>query len=207
MSQGTENSVVGLRDVVLVTLLTALWLVIAVMIIGGITAVNMFAGFVVAPMLALAVCGVIFVLMCAKAPRRGTLLLMSVIIGLYVFLTSGFVVVAVIDVAAGVLMEIIVSGKDGYRNPVRLTIAYAVFGICWNVAPAAQILVAKESMIETFLAQGLTLEYIESTMSYYSVTNLALAVVSIAIGAVIGVAIGRRLLKKHFAPAGVVEGD
>lgn len=203
MSQTKERTWIGLKDAVIAALLSALWLFVAT-ICSYPFLFNLTLALVAGPALGCAVAGVIYILMCAKAPRRGTLLIMGALVAVYVLLTTGYVVVSVVDVLAGIAMELIMLAKGGYRNRKLVTAAYVVFGVCWSTAPMIALLTTKESVMAQSLAMGLTEEYVNSVFSVYTPENVALAAVVTAVGALVGGLVGTRFLKKHFAPAGIV---
>ena len=200
-----ERKWIGLKDVILVTLLSAVWIAVSFVVMIPFST-NLNLAMAVGPGAALIISGITYTLMCAKAPRHGTLLLFCVIEGIYNYISVGLILVSVINILVGAVMELIMF-KDGYRKRIRLMIAYAVFGVGWIMAPAVSVLSTRASTEATLLASGFTQEYVDSCFALYSAGNLALSAVIVAVASVIGVLLGYKLLKKHFIPAGVVEDD
>lgn len=193
---------IRLKDVILITLLTALCLVICTVVVLPFSANIKLVLWLVSGIEVL-LCGPIYTLMCAKAPRRGTMILFAFLFAVYYYFTNSMIVISLMIFAIGILMELIVLG-DGYRNPARLSIALSIFGVGIMMSPVVLMFSSKTSLAETMLASGLTQEYIDSVFSVYSVTNILIGVVVTIIGAVTGCLLGYRLMKKHFAPAGIV---
>lgn len=200
-----ERKWIGLKDLILVTLLSALWIAVSAVVMLPFTT-NLTLAMTLGPALALIVSGTIYMLMCAKAPRHGTLLLFLVIEAIYNYITVGVILVAVLNVVTGIIMELIML-NGGYKNKIRLAVAYAVFGICWVMAPAISVLSTRAATEQALLAGGFDQAYIDSAFAMYSAGNLILDCVIVAAAAVVGSLIGYRLLKKHFMPAGVVTDD
>jgi energy-coupling factor transport system substrate-specific component len=202
-----ENTrkLIGLKDVILVTLLTAVCIIICTVAVLPFAANIKLVLWVVSG-LELLLCGPIYILMCAKAPRYGTQLLFSFLFAVYYYFTNGMILISLMVFGIGVIKELMML-KNGYRSPVRLTAAHAVFGVGVMMAPVVMIMATKEQMIATMLDSGLTQEYIDNVFSVYSAGNIAIGIVLAIAGAIFGCWIGYRMLRKHFAPAGIVEGE
>lgn len=194
---------VGLKDVILVTLLTALCIVIVTVVVLPFAANLQLVLWLVSG-IDMLLCGPIYMLMVSKAPRHGTHLIFTFLFAVYYFISNGMILISLIIFGIGVVMELLML-KGGYRSPVRLTLAYVVFGVGIMVAPIIMILTTRQSMIDIMLANGLTMEYAESMFAVYSPLNIFIGVVITIVCAVLGCLIGYRMLKKHFRPAGVVE--
>ena len=199
----TKRQFIGLKDVVLITLLTALCLVICTIVVLPFST-NVKLVLWVVTGLEMLLCGPIFVRMCAKAPRRGTAVLFAFIFAVYYYFTNSMIIISLTLLAVGVVMELVLLG-DGYKKPVRLTISYALFGLGVMLTPPILILVQKTSMVEMMLSNGLTQDYIDAMFAVYSGANLTIGILVTVVGSAIGCFIGYRLLKKHFAPAGIVD--
>lgn len=201
-----ENArkVVGLKDVILVTLLTALCLIVFSLVLIPFSA-NLTLVLWLVSGIDLLLCGAIYMLMVSKAPRHGTLLIFTFLFAVYYFITNGLIIVSAIIFATGILGEVLML-RGGYHSPVRLTIAYALFGLGTMYAPIVLIMTTKEQMIAQIIANGMTREYAEGMFALYSPLNIAIGTAVTILGAVLGCWFGYRMLKKHFRPAGIVEG-
>lgn len=194
---------IGLKDVILVTLLTALCLVIVTIAVLPFAANVKLVLWVVSG-LEMLLCGPIYMLMVSKAPRYGTQLLFSFIFAVYYFITNGMILISLLILGVGIVRELMML-KGGYHSPVRLTAAYTLFGLGVMFAPIVLMLTTRQQMIDTMLDSGLTLEYAESMFAIYSPANIAIGAFITVIGAVLGCMLGYRMLRKHFRPAGIVE--
>ena len=92
-----------------------------------------------------------------------------------------------------------------YKNKIRATIAYVIFGLTIMMAPNVLIFLQKDAMIAGLLANGMTQEYIDSIFAVYSAKNIGIGIVLTIIGAVAGISIGYRILNRYFISGGMVE--
>ena len=195
---------IGLKDVILVTLLTAICIAIVTVVVIPFAA-NIQLTLWLVSALDLLLCGPVYMLMVSKAPRYGTQLLYSVLFAIYYFITNGMILISLMIIGVGIVRELMML-KGGYRSPLRLTISYTLFGLGVLFAPIVMVFATRQQMIDIMLSNGLTLEYAESMFAIYSPTNILIAVVSTIAGGVLGCFLGYAMLKKHFRPAGIVEG-
>lgn len=201
-----ENSrkFIGLKDVILIAVLTALCIIICSVVVLPFAANIQLVLWLVSG-IDMLLCGAIYILMCSKAPRHGTQLLFAFLFAVYYYLTNGMILISLMIFGIGVINELLMLG-GGYRKPVRLTAALSLFGVGVMMAPVVLIMTTREQMVAAVLANGGTQEYAEAMLSVYSWGNIAIGIAVTIIGAILGCLIGCRMLRKHFAPAGIVEG-
>ena len=142
--------------------------------------------------------------MIAKAPKTGTAFIFSFIFAIYYFFTNSMIIISAMIAAAGIIMELIMM-KGGYKNKIRATIAYVIFGLTIMMAPNVLIFLQKDAMTAGLLANGMTQEYIDSIFAVYSAKNIGIGIVLTIIGAVAGILIGYRILNRYFISGGMVE--
>jgi energy-coupling factor transport system substrate-specific component len=202
-ASGTQKArqFLGLKDVILVTLLTALCILICTVIVLPFAANLQLVLWAVGG-LDLLVCGPIYILMCARAPRYGTQLLFSFLFAVYYYFTNGMILISLMIVTIGVVRELMML-KDGYYSPVRLTAAFTLFGIGVMLAPVILLKTTADQVIATMLASGLSQEYVDGMLAVYSAGNIAIGIALTIVGGILGCFIGYRMLRKHFKPAGV----
>lgn len=201
-----ENSrkFIGLKDVILVAVLTALCIIICSVVLLPFAANIQLVLWLVSG-IDMLLCGAVYILMCAKAPRHGTQLLFAFLFAIYYYFTNGMILISLMIFGIGIVNELLMMG-GGYRKPVRLTAALALFGVGVMLAPVVIVLTTQEQMVAALLANGLTQEYADAMLAVYSWGNILSGVAGTILGAVLGCVIGYRMLRKHFAPAGIVEG-
>lgn len=201
-----ENTrkVIDIKDIILVTLLSALCIILTMVVTLPFMG-NVQLTFLFSVGLAALVCGPVYMLMIAKAPRFGTQFLMSFLFSIYYLMTTGLPSIFALILVAGILREALMLG-GGYKKPFRLTASYAIHWIAVTLSPVVMLTVAGSQMTETLRAGGYSDEYIAGIVSGYSSPILIVSAILIAIaGPVLGYLLGRKMLKKHFRPAGVAE--
>lgn len=198
-----KTNKIGLKDIVLITLLTAISIGIQTLVLIPFVANLKFVLWFVSGIDWL-LCGVIYCLMMAKSPKTGTAFTMSFIYAVYYFFMNSMIFISLMIVGAGLVMEAIL-WKQGYKSKLRLTLAYIIFGLTIMMAPNILILLQKDAVVAGLLANGLTQEYIDSMFSVYSAQNLIIGAVITTLGAILGSQIGFRVLGRYFVAGGIVE--
>ena len=197
------NKKIGLKDIVLITLLTAIMIgiqtVVLMPFITNLKFVIWFVGGIDGVL-----CGIIYCLMIAKAPKLGTAFICSFIFAVYYFFVNSMIIISAMIAGAGLVMELIL-WNNGYKNKIKATIAYALFGLTIMLAPNVLIFLQKDAMIAGLQANGLTQEYIDSIFAVYSAENIGIGMLLTAIGSIAGTQIGYRVLNRYFISGGMVE--
>lgn len=198
-----QRKYIGFRDIILIALLSALSIVIQ--LVSGIPfmAVPQLMMFISVAIIML-VCGPIYVLLMSKAPRRGAAFLYVAVLALY-FLVIGQVFIAVAFLVCAILCELVMLGANAYKKPLRIGLAYMVYAVFYVIGSYLPYLVLADQYTAQLAAAGMPQAAIDSMMGWYaSPLIILLAAVNACIWAALGAYIGYRMLKKHFAPAGVV---
>lgn len=135
------NKKIGLKDIVLITLLTAIMIgiqtVVLMPFITNLKFVIWFVGGIDGVL-----CGIIYCLMIAKAPKLGTAFIFSFIFAVYYFFVNSMIIISAMIAGAGLVMELIL-WNNGYKNKIKATIAYALFGLTIMLAPNVLIFLQK----------------------------------------------------------------
>ncbi|MDI3075877.1 MptD family putative ECF transporter S component [Clostridioides difficile] len=198
-----NNKKIGLKDIVLITLLTSIMIGIQTVVLlpfmTNLRFVILFVGGI-----DWFLCGIIYCLMIAKSPKTGTAFIFSFIFAVYYFFANSMIAISTMIVGVGIVMELILL-KNGYKNKVKATIAYIIFGLTIMMAPNVIILLQKDTMIAGLLAQGVTQEYIDTMFAVYSAKNMGIGIILTTIGAIAGTQIGYKVLNKYFVASGMVE--
>jgi energy-coupling factor transport system substrate-specific component len=112
------------------------------------------------------------------------------------FIASGII-------AGGVLAEII-TGAGNYKSFKFTTIGYAVYGFCFHWGSFLVVIFSRDYYYNYALANGTSQQQLDALMPLMSWQLLLLGGILCVIFSVIGMFIGRALLKKHFVKAGMV---
>lgn len=145
--------------------------------------------------------GIPFMLYVTRVKTFGLITLMAILSGLLMGLTGmGFWGVP-LGAVFGLLGDLILK-SGGYRSAAKILVGYAVFSL-WMVGTYIPMYFMVEASYENFAASYGD-EYAAQVMAVMPPWSLALVVVGIFLGALVGGLLGRRLLRKHFTRAGIV---
>ncbi len=195
------RKVIGFKDVVTVVLFSLL-----TFIVSFITAIPfsasiygmLFGGYALMAL----ICGPIYMLMISKAPRIGTQILFFAVKALYM-LICGQALVAVIFFIGGLICEAICLG-NGYKNTVKSTAAYALHTTLYGFGSFFPAVFLTETYSARMIAAGASEESVAQTIGVYHNPGIMLCVAAVLIVfSILGVFIGTKMFKKHFAPAGI----
>ncbi|MDR2417562.1 MAG: MptD family putative ECF transporter S component [Treponema sp.] len=149
------------------------------------------------------VCGVIWLYMRLKVPKRFTVLLQSIVCALLFFCIGAGWFIASGIVVGGALAELITSA--GHYKSFKFTmIGYAVYGFCFHWGAFLMVILARDYYYDYALTNGTPQQHLDALMPLMSWQLLLGAGVFAVVGAVLGMLLGRRLLKKHFVKAGML---
>lgn len=195
------RKVIGFKDVVTVVLFSVLTFIVsfvtAIPFSGSVYGM-LFGGYALMAL----ICGPIYLIMINKAPRIGTQILFFAVKALYM-LICGQLLTAAVFFVGGLICEAICLG-GGYKNTVKSTAAYALHTTLYGFGSFFPAVFLTESYSARMIAAGASPESVATTMSVYHqpLTMLGVALVLIVFS-ILGVFIGTKMFRKHFAPAGI----
>lgn len=142
----------------------------------------------------------LYVVMSNKINKRGVLFFTSVITGLY-FIAYGYAYFLLVLACMGIVGELVLWGKDGYKNPVRNAIAYALFYVGYSLCAIVPLIFFRDAYIAT-LSKSYSKVAMDKMLYYYSTPSMAITMLAIsAAGGLLGCLIGNVLFKKHVKKA------
>ncbi|MDR1272395.1 MAG: MptD family putative ECF transporter S component [Clostridiales Family XIII bacterium] len=148
-------------------------------------------------------CGIVWAYLRTKAPKPLATLIQGVLFALIVFIMGSGWFVSV-GVFAGAVLAELFARAGRYKSFKLNTAGYAAFAVCLNLGMFGIILFARDYYYNFCIESGMTAEYMEELMNFINGPLLALSSALAAMGAVIGMLLGRTFLKKHFIKAGIV---
>lgn len=156
--------------------------------------------------LGLILIGPLFVLLMKKAPYIGSAFLLATIIGLF-FLAMGSPITLIVYAIGGVVCELILL-TDKKRSIITIGIAYAVLALFFFLGSYMTYWLMSDQVEAQMVAQNMSPELMESYLTLYnSALLLSLAGLNAIACSVLGTFLGRKLFKKHFVPAGIVQDE
>ncbi|MFT3983601.1 MAG: MptD family putative ECF transporter S component [Lachnospiraceae bacterium] len=201
MSQLSGNQSLKGKDLITIGIFSAIYFVInfIFMLMGGIHPVL----WILMPGLIALFTGVPFMLMCAKVPKMGAVLLMGVITGLIYFVTGMFTVTILITFAIACVLGEAARFVSRYRSTNGNIAAFVFFSLGMTGSPLP-VWMMHEKFMTQISGQGMPESYIRTLENLSSKTMLTVLFLAPVIGALIGAGISRKLFKKHFEKAGMV---
>lgn len=201
--KGKAGKGLSLKEVILVTLFAILTFVISFITaipFAGSVMLQLYAGYALMAILS----GPVYVLLISKSSKTGTQIIFFGIKALY-FLLMGQVLTGVIFLVAGCICEAICL-NDGYHKPVKAGLAYALHMVVYGLGSFFPVVFLGEKYTEGLIDKGYAVETVNKMVDTYNNPVIVVTVVlTVAVASALGMFIGYKLMKKHFAPAGIVE--
>lgn len=149
--------------------------------------------------------GSIFYLVAANRVNKHGLLFVWVMIYALITAVMGYMFMVPYFIAVAVISELVMIGKDTYRNPIRNMIGWSTYGIGMMLGIGVPCWIAWESYQKQALASGFT----DTTMKlqYDMVSSPVLMFVGVVVTVILsalGILLSQKILKKHFEKAGVL---
>lgn len=141
--------------------------------------------------------GIVWMYLLARVPKRGTVLIASVIVALVGLLLGMLWTGPVGIVIGGIIGELIVS--TGKRSTAKNIIAFIAFTLCFWVGQEMMIFIAGQSYVDIVVASGMSAEYGQGLVDALYSPLIVVAGIGCVVGPVLGGLLGSALFKKHFA--------
>lgn len=145
--------------------------------------------------------GIPFMLFSTRVKKFGMVTLMTILSGLLMGLTGMGYWGIPVGVVSGILGDLIMKSGN-YKSASKNILGYAVFSL-WMVGTYIPMYFMVEDSYASFAA-SFGDEYAAKVMSVMPMWSLVLVVAGIFVCAILGGLIGKAVLKKHFAKAGIV---
>ena len=193
-----EQKYIGFRNLVLIIGLTLVMAIVQIALAMPFSASPFMLAYFSAPA-AMIVSGAIFVLLMNKAPYRGTMFMFIVVLCVPMLAMGGGFVIPCIVFIIGAAIGELVFWKDSTRTPKKLAAAYSIYAISYGIGTYFRALTDKDAILAGLVEQNVPQELIDQYDSLYTVPMVLGAVIVGIIAAIIGIFIGCKIFKKHFA--------
>jgi energy-coupling factor transport system substrate-specific component len=151
----------------------------------------------------LLLCGSVWVFISTKIPKRFCILILCIIISLLSFLTGTLWTIALGILAGGVIAELINNlGKQ--NNFIVSVAAYTAFGLFLHFGIVGIIFFAHDYWKQYVSRMGVNEMFLESISKVITWPLLGISCVIVMLCAILGILLGRFILKKHFIKAGII---
>lgn len=188
------------KDLIMIGVFSALYFVLNM--VGGMPfAMNPILTFY-QPMGSAFLSGIIFMFLIAKAPKRGTIAILSVIMCILRFATGMHWAMGVGTLIAGIIAEII-AGSKSYKNKKMNMLSFGIFAL-GDIGTFLVYFINPESWSNAMIKKGTDISYIESMNAAAANWMIYVIVIGTFLVALLSAWIGMKLLKKQFEKAGIV---
>jgi len=147
--------------------------------------------------------GIVWAYMRVKVPKRFAIAIQSIVTVLIFMLTGSGPFLVLGFLVGGVAAEVI-SGIGKYKNFALNTVGYAAQMFCVHVGAFLVAIVARDYYYDFCVSGGMSVEWTNTFLEFMSWPVLLGSGVLAVVGAVIGMLLGKALLKKHFTKAGMI---
>lgn len=141
--------------------------------------------------------GIVWMYLVARVPKRGAVLIMSVLVALVGLLLGMLWTGPAGIVVGGVIAEIIMG--IGRRSTAKAVVAFAVWTLCFWLGQQMMIFLAGSSYVDMVVQSGMSVEYGQTLVGFMQSPLILVAGAACVVGAVLGGVLGGRVFKKHFA--------
>ena len=191
-----EQKYINFRNAVLVIGLSLICFAVQMISAAPLAMAPMLLAFVSAP-LSTIISGAIFVLLMNKAPYRGTMFLFILMFSIpMLFMGTPYVVLVFL---LGAVLGEAVFWKDNTRTPAKLAISYAIFAVALGIGTYLPAAIQKDALLQKVLDQGIGQAVYDAYDKLYSIPFIAMAIGLTVIASFVGIFIGCKIFKKHFA--------
>ena len=188
------------KDLIMIGVFSALYFVLNM--VGGMPfAMNPILTFY-QPMGSAFLSGIIFMFLIAKAPKRGTITILSVIMCILRFATGMRWAMGVGTLIAGIIAEII-AGSKSYKIKKMNMLSFGIFAL-GDIGTFLVYFINPESWSNAMIKKGTDISYIESMNAAAANWMIYVIVIGTFLVALLSAWIGMKLLKKQFEKAGIV---
>lgn len=188
------------KDLIMIGVFSALYFVLNM--VGGMPfAMNPILTFY-QPMGSAFLSGIIFMFLIAKAPKRGTITILAVIMCILRFATGMHWAMGVGTLIAGIIAEII-AGSKNYKNKTMNMLSFGIFAL-GDIGTFLVYFINPESWSNAMIKKGTDISYIESMNAAAANWMIYVIVIGTFLVALLSAWIGMKLLKKQFEKAGIV---
>lgn len=189
----------SVRDLVTTGIFSALFLVVTM--VGGIFfAPNPVLTFVMPPAVAL-LTGPVYLLLMAKVPKRGPILILGILMGLIMFVTGMYWVWSVFYVVLAVAAEL-VAGAGRFRNMKLNILSFMVFSLN-PIGSYMMLWINRKAYMEYLVGKGTEQAYMDTMSATAQDWMLPVMIAATLLLAWLGALLGKKLLKKQFEKAGI----
>ncbi len=197
-----QNNKLTIPDLISIGVFTALYFVLVAIatFVTGVIIPGL--SYVLLPAVAALISGSVYMLLSAKVQKFGAITIMGMVMGLFFFVSGHFILSFAANIVCGIVADIIALSCK-YKKKVILLVSYTVFSYGLT-GPVLPLWFMKDKYVANLVERGKDMAYIDRVFSHINMGTFWLCIVAILVAAVIGGLFGQKMVKKHFAKAGIV---
>lgn len=163
-----------------------------------------FAGFgsILLPALCALASGCVYMLLVSRLGKFGGITVMGLVMGLFFLVSGHFVLAFLANIVCAVAADLI-AAVSKYRSKIGILISYVVFSYGLT-GPILPLWFMKDAYVASLEAKGKDAAYIDGVFAQVNTGSFWLAMAAILVCALIGGWFGQRMMRKHFAKAGII---
>ncbi|HFU6938617.1 TPA: MptD family putative ECF transporter S component [Streptococcus agalactiae] len=146
--------------------------------------------------------GIIFMFLIAKAPKKGTISILAIIMCILRLATGMHWAMAVGTLITGIVAELI-AGSKSYKNKKMNMLSFGVFAL-GDIGTFLVYFMNPKSWSDAMIKKGTDITYIESMNAAAADWMIYVIDIGTFLVALLSAWIGMKLLKKQFEKAGIV---
>lgn len=202
MLNGTsiEEKSLTVKDLVTTGIFSALFF-LATMVGGGFFVSNPVLTFIF-PLAVALFTGPVYLLLMAKVPKHGPIIILGVLMGLLMFVTGMYWIWSVAYVVLAIVADII-SGIGKFKNMKLNILGFMVFSLN-PIGSYMMLWINQNKYIDYLISKGTQQEYMNTMINTVKDWMLPAMIVGTLLCAFLSALLGRKLLKKQFEKAGIV---
>lgn len=185
-----------LKDVIFIAIFSVLFfavMLIAVALLGSTPVTFFFThGVGAVP------CGIIYMYVRAKVPRKGSVLLMGTLVALIAF-CLGITWASALGLFIGGILAEIISAAGKYTSKLWNLIGYIVFICGFWLGQASYMIIGTEMFMGSMTRQGTSLEFASALVDFVKGPMFVVCLLATIVLAALGGLLGYALFKKHFS--------
>ena len=146
----------------------------------------------------------VYMLLRAKVPKTGAIILFGVLFGLVMFVMgSGWPILAAVTIGSIIAEFIARSGH--YRSYAREVIGYCILMLGTAIGSYIPFLVMKDYYLKVAEGNSINEKFMARLIEFISGPYLAVALATTVVAAILGTVLARSVFKKHLVKAGLLK--
>ena len=200
--KNNKNTSLTVPDLINTGVFTAVYFVLAAVATFGSAFLIPGYSYVFLPAIAALISGTVYMLLAAKVQKFGAITIMGMVMGIYFMISGHFILSFAANIIFGILADLMAK-SCAYKKKSVLLASYVVFSYGLT-GPVLPMWFMRNAYIANLEARGKSAEYIAAMFEHMTTATFFICVISILICAVIGGLFGQKMIRKHFAKAGIV---